>query len=95
MRCCLNTMLLKSHDGMMEMTKTRSLHSTQKTIRSCLDSLLEKERRPEEIIVPPHNQNYRWNMQNPDLRREDRPGHHGPNFWVFSWINGLRPESSR
>ena len=95
MRCCLNTMLLKSHDGMMEMTKTRSLHSTQKTIRSCLDSLLEKERRPEEIIVPPHNQNYRWNMQSPDLRREDRPGHHGPNFWVYSWINGLRPESSR
>ena len=86
---------MKSHDGQMEMTKVKSLLATQRIIKSCLGNLMEKERRPEEISVPPINQNYRWNMQNPDLRREDRPGHHGPNFWVYSWINGLRPESAR
>ena len=95
MRICLNTMLMKSHDGMMEMTKTKSLHNTQKTIKDCLDGLLEKERRPEEIDVPPHNQNHRWNMQNPAWRKEDRPTDRGANFWVYSWINGMKPESSR
>ena len=77
------------------MTKTKSLLSTQRIIKSYLETLLGKERRPEEISVPPINQNYRWNMQNPDWRLEDRPSDHGADFWVFSWINGMRPESSR
>ena len=93
-RSCLNMMLMKS-DGQMEVTKTKSLLTTQRIIKSCLENLLEKERRPEENSVPPTNQNYRWNMQNPDWRLEDRPSDHGSDFWVFSWINGLKPESSR
>ena len=95
LRICLNRMLMKSHDGMMLMTQTKSLLSTQRNIKLCLESLLEKERRPEEISVPPVNQNYRWNMQNPAWRKEDQPSDHGSDFWVYSWINGLRPESSR
>ena len=86
---------MKSHDGMMEMTKTKSLHETQKEIRTCLDGLLEKERRTVEISLPPYNHNHRWNMQDPGLRREDRPSHHRSDFWVYSWIKGLRPESFR
>ena len=95
LRSCLNRMLMTSHDGQMEVTKIKSLVATQKIIQSCLENLLEKERRPEEISAPPINQNYRWNMQNPAWRLEDRPRDHGSDFWVFSWINGMRPESSR
>ena len=94
LRCSLNRMLMKSQDGML-MTQTKALHDTQRTIQSCLKELLEKERRPEEISVPPINQNYRWNMMNPDWRLENRPGDYGSDFWVYSWINGMRPESSR
>ena len=60
---------MKSQDGML-MTQTKALHDTQRTIQSCLKELLDKERRPEEISVPPINQNYRWNMMNPDWRLE-------------------------
>ena len=95
MRSCLNKMLMKSHDGMMEMTKAKSLLDAQRTIKSSLRELLEKERRPEEMAVSPINQAFRWNMQNPDWRLEDRPGHLGKDFWVFSWINGMRPERMR
>ena len=95
LRCCLNKMLMKSHDGMMEMTKAKSLLDAQRTIQSCLRDLLEKERRPEEMGAMPINQAFRWNMQNPDWRLEDRPAHLGQEFWVFSWINGMRPERMR
>ena len=56
---------------------------------------MEKERRPEEMAVSPINQAFRWNMQNPDWRTEDRPGNLGKDFWVYSWINGMRPERLR
>ena len=95
LRICLNRMMMKSHDGMMLMTQTKTLLDTQRNIKLCLETLLEKERRSEEISVPPVNQNYRWNMQNSAWVMEDRPRDHGLEFWVYSWINGMKPESSR
>ena len=36
-------MLCKSHDGLMTVTQTKALYTTQRKIRTCLKSLLERQ----------------------------------------------------
>ena len=95
MRFCLNEMMSKTSDGSLVMTQTKALFKTQRTIKTCLESLLERPRRTEEITVPPYNLAHRWNIQQPGLVKDDKPRELGAEFWVYSWVKGLQEERSR
>ena len=48
-------MLCKSPDGLMTVTQTKALYTTQRKIQTCLKSLLERQRRMVPHTVSDHN----------------------------------------